>query len=77
MTRQPETVKVECPACGNYYKDCYGGRSNEAVEEWEDAYLEICFSYTCPECGYEVYFFEQLRVSEDGKTWTVTASWSR
>ena len=70
MTMPPEHVSVKCPACGEVYDDWYRASYNAGLgEEWDEEYLDKSSSATCPSCGHKVYF-GQLRVSEDGRTWT-------
>ncbi len=67
MTSPCEKIMVECPECGEVYKDWYRASMNLAMDDFDDAYIEEASTATCPSCGCKVAI-STLIIERDG-TW--------
>lgn len=68
MTSPQQQITVECPGCGEWYRDFYRPSVNLGLgEEWTAEQLREATTATCPRCG-NVVELDTLVVDAD--TWT-------
>ncbi len=66
MTTPPEEITVECPECGEVYRDWYRASLNLDLDDFDEAYIGEASTATCPACGHQVRV-SNLIVEEGGR----------
>ena len=70
LTSPAEQITVQCPDCGELYRDWWRASINLSLgEEFDDEYLEQASTATCPRCGLKAHL-DALIVQEDD-TWVL------
>lgn len=67
MTSSVREIDIECPECGEVYRDWYRASINLALDDFDDEYIEEASTATCPSSGYKVTI-STLIIERDG-TW--------
>ena len=75
MTSPPEQITVECPGCGQSYRDWWRPSINLALDDFDEEYLDQASSATCDHCGMKVCLDTLIVRVEDG-TWAISSSTS-
>jgi hypothetical protein len=70
VTSPPQEITVQCPQCGQIYKDWWRPSINLSLgERFSDEYLEEASTSTCPTCHYKVR--HSLLVIRENGLWQI------